>query len=546
MANNADISYEPVDIGGQQGLRFTGPTGKSFTLYGQPAAELKAAVDKAKATGPQQLAGPAVPGDMGEQQPPPLEALEGGVRRDPTTGAVLQYQPGTAGVSQAQLERKAAQGVTLPVSQQRSVQGGFEPSEAAIAGMREVDARRVSTAEEATALARRAAESERTAAEAEMFAQGERLRVQQEKERRIASEVKAAEDRRLQAELEYKSGRVDPKRIFSGEGGELRQIGAAIASALGAFGAAMTGSGNFAQQIIQSSIDRDIEAQKEEIRVKGAAADNALNDLMSRRMTQGQAEAALRAQMLDYSAAVARWRQAQYGDENARIAGDALYADLLEAKTKQEEAYRQESLGIATETVTAQVAYPRAASPGGWRPVSPERAQKLTEGHQAIKAGPKGAAGNPANAEVALKVTQQLSEDASAARDASELLKELRGAVKPGQEPATFWGPSGSIPGSGVFGGDTAGFRAIQAKTDSLSRWRQQSDKVDQKQAANAVEGNGSVAERIRGAESVLNDASDRLVRTLAGMKPDEAQTMFRSLPTDVQAEVRKRAGGSQ
>ena len=73
---------------------------------------------------------------------------------------------------------------------------------------------------------------------------------------------------------------IDPNRMMKGGRGVL----AAIASAMGAFGAAMTHSPNFAMQIIENSIQRDYQAQKDVVdskRYKSEASGRLVQQLRS-------------------------------------------------------------------------------------------------------------------------------------------------------------------------------------------------------------------------------------------------------------------------
>ena len=74
-----------------------------------------------------------------------------------------------------------------------------------------------------------------------------------------------AENEMRMAEQELKDGTIDPNRAYGGVGG---RVAAAFATALGAFAQGITGGKipNTAMQIINSAIDRDIFAQKEEMR----------------------------------------------------------------------------------------------------------------------------------------------------------------------------------------------------------------------------------------------------------------------------------------
>jgi len=102
---------------------------------------------------------------------------------------------------------------------------------------------------------------------------------------------------------EIQSLTVDPNRIFTDPDGSRNWTNTAmatIASALGAFGSAMTGSPNFAMQIVQKAIDRDIQAQKDQINKKGIELDESRNLLAQNYRlygTEAQANLATRAQL---------------------------------------------------------------------------------------------------------------------------------------------------------------------------------------------------------------------------------------------------------
>ena len=74
-----------------------------------------------------------------------------------------------------------------------------------------------------------------------------------------------AENEMRMAEQELKDGTIDPNRAYGGVGG---RVAAAFATAIGAFAQGISGGKipNTALQIINSAIDRDIFAQKEEMR----------------------------------------------------------------------------------------------------------------------------------------------------------------------------------------------------------------------------------------------------------------------------------------
>lgn len=80
-------------------------------------------------------------------------------------------------------------------------------------------------------------------------------------------EASPEEKAKAQTELD-RYGQLDPRRALGGVG---TQVLAAISIGLGAYGAAMTGGPNYAMQIIDKAIERDIVAQKDRFRNKRSA-----------------------------------------------------------------------------------------------------------------------------------------------------------------------------------------------------------------------------------------------------------------------------------
>ena len=85
----------------------------------------------------------------------------------------------------------------------------------------------------------------------------------------VQTKTEEWEQKSTAAQQEYKDSKVDPTRASGG-------LFDAIGVALGAFGAALAKTPNFAMEIMQNRINNDIRAQEKEIEVRGKTADNAL------------------------------------------------------------------------------------------------------------------------------------------------------------------------------------------------------------------------------------------------------------------------------
>ena len=132
------------------------------------------------------------------------------------------------------------------------------------------------------------------------------------------------------------SAEIDPNRIYTSTG---QKMGAAIAVALGAAGAALTGTENTAMRILDSAIDRDIAAQRAEIdKLKfGVQVEtNAYSMLMDSINDRRQVEEVMRQQA--YAMFDQRIRQIevkyQMDPSNSRLA--ALRATLKEQQAQSQ------------------------------------------------------------------------------------------------------------------------------------------------------------------------------------------------------------------
>lgn len=279
-------------------------------------------------------------------------------------GMLMKVRQGSAGESQAAQARKAGQGTLTPQSAETIREGGeaFDPSYIP-------ERERISN--EQRQLNAQVAQRQSAAAAAETLAFAEdaaRAKTRAELEGKIAEEAQADAK---QAEIEYDTARqtfreskVDPNRMFHGPLGSFKLIGSAIAQALGAYGATLGRTQNFAQQIVQSAIDRDIAAQQETIRIRGMDADNALARLTRKLGNQKAAEAVLRSSQGEYAASLYKARAA--ASKRPEIMEAAQKWDLEEQQRQVElrRQYLQSVQGKVTEKALGKYAYPTSGAPG--------------------------------------------------------------------------------------------------------------------------------------------------------------------------------------
>jgi hypothetical protein len=131
-------------------------------------------------------------------------------------------------------------------------------------------------AEQAAALeALGAAQSKAAAAEAEgsaLIAQetNRQIEEQQRRQAELRAEMETRESAAKKLEAEYQESGIDQNRIFGGSRGN--QVMAALLAGMGAWNASMTGGRNYAMDVINQAVERDIEEQKIQMVKKGEAS----------------------------------------------------------------------------------------------------------------------------------------------------------------------------------------------------------------------------------------------------------------------------------
>lgn len=276
--------------------------------------------------------------------------------------AMAATTPGSAGVSQEQLQRRAQTGVETPKTSTTTVEGAVPYDEEAAAG-RAVgrEARRIAQQEQAVAEQAYYLSEEENAGREAMLAEtrkaGARAALQERDNRIAADEMSFRQLRAARA-----NGQIDPNRIFKGEAGTLMTIGAILAQGIGAYAATLGGGPNFAQQIIQGAIDRDVAAQKDAFDRMGDEADNMYRDLVREYGDRDQAEAALRSLQKDAAMAEGSKIAARRGSQQAQIGYQKWLADDFLSAVEEERKFREASFGKHTTQIASSFEYPKAAS----------------------------------------------------------------------------------------------------------------------------------------------------------------------------------------
>jgi len=271
---------------------------------------------------------------------------------------------GVSEITSEDIERDAASRRAVPVSGSVTTEGGHERDpfyERARVELEDEEILGV-TAQQVAAHKQAKTEIDIAADLANTRAQqaAAELKINQEIAARVQRETEVAEKVRQT----FESSSVDPNRMFKGEGGTATSIVAAIAAGLGAFGATLGRTENFALNSINGMIARDVAAQEADIRIRGAASDNALAQL--NRSTGSLEQSKLLLTQMQTNWALARADQTRAA---ARI--DAIDPKFNQIKTGLElaaldgaEKRRLEALGRNTATVNQQFAATRKAQAG--------------------------------------------------------------------------------------------------------------------------------------------------------------------------------------
>jgi len=163
----------------------------------------------------------------------------------------------------------------------------------------------------------------------------ERQKLQKEREAEVLAAVEAAT-------LDYKNAELDTGRIWKKKGTGSRIL-AAIAAGLGAYASAMSGTKNFALEIINNAISDDIDAQKSEIAQKGSVITeqrNLLSDLVRKGMSDTEAENAARVIMLSQAQTMLQERLAKIKVGSVKQEGALLQQQLNNEKEMKLETLR--------------------------------------------------------------------------------------------------------------------------------------------------------------------------------------------------------------
>lgn len=386
-ADNSPAPFRPTGFAGK--LHDQGQLSEQRSLAdlgGAPLPQDQAILDRANAAVGTALAQGAAPPGMAPGQgpmappPPDMQQVAGHARDvmgqraadDILRGTKRTYVPGSPGVDP---DKMNAQGRFVHGSQSTVTESGapYDPEQAQArigaasevykAQMAGMDLERQQTENELNRQRAIAPALETAATNAQIKADNIQYAYRTDRSK-------------LQQELDDydKTAHVNPDKFFQ-DRGLFATLGLAIAQGMGAYASTMTGAPNFAYQMVQQGIDRDIAAQREQIESGRVGRRNKMAQMMDNYgFDMNQAEAAMKIAM-NKSAAT----QAQMFANEAKLPHYQQQAQLFTAQTNQEilkgeQALQAASIGKQTKTMSDQFVQPKAATSGGYREkeLSPE------------------------------------------------------------------------------------------------------------------------------------------------------------------------------
>jgi len=171
-------------------------------------------------------------------------------------------------------------------------------------------------------------------------------------------EQKYREDRQwLEKDVDsfYDKAKPDPDRLFK-ERGVFGNIASAVAQFMGAYASVITGTPNFANQILDKKLERDIDAQMEDFRRGKMKRDGQLQRMADRGMSVEQMKNALRIQQELVLQKEIKAAALTEGTRESKQAAEALLVGRNETFVKEENEYRTKALG--EETVSGDMVRP--------------------------------------------------------------------------------------------------------------------------------------------------------------------------------------------
>jgi hypothetical protein len=173
---------------------------------------------------------------------------------------------------------------------------------------------------------------------------------QAEKVKEIQQNMQSAKADYDRFKVEAEKSEVDPNRFFDGK--VENQVMAALLAGAGAWSAAMTGGQNYAMNVINQAVERDIEQQKIAMNRKDSRATEARRQYEQLANRFGDADNALAMMRLDAIDAMGKKLIATASNENLRANLTELRAQVAEKKAERQQLMYERAAGKNSTTVT--------------------------------------------------------------------------------------------------------------------------------------------------------------------------------------------------
>lgn len=367
------------------------------------------------------------------------------------------------------------------------------------------------------------------------------MQEQADEQRAVEERVNSYRSSYDKAAQEFQAARVDPDRYMKSKGGGGRAL-TGLAAALGAFGAGMARTPNFAMDFINNRIADDMRSQEAEINVKGRAADNLLGRLtreMGDLQLAKKSFRQLQLQEAGYEAElVANGTKSQQIANAARqvaaetaaagaIAGDEKDAAFYEKTMKEKLYYRPGSAGRAGGIFSpTQESYQSGRSSG----IAVEDLKLRQQKQDAEAAG--------APKPVAEERTGKVSALGDSLSAAVNIRKEL--------ESRNVVGDVVDDPTTGAYDRATniKSNEALSQNTEALAKGLQaaygKSDR-DAEDALKRAEGGGSGNARYSAAVKAQNKVLRDIKAELITLPPEQQAQLISTLPPEAQALLKRK-----
>lgn len=351
--------YQP-SMGGASGQQVTSAdVSGSYTppegAQGQPGQHPSGSVTYETTTPPVQVQ-PPIAGTI-------PDTSAGGAAPGLVPGPVRVWKPGSPGVSQAQLQARAETGTDLRSKRSEVVENAIPIDPDLERGYAQLEEAKLQAATASSMAGLSEVERAKEMGAARRDELFKRQAFQRGAEQRARNIVAAQQAKIEELDIKLAASEIDPNRAFSNG---FARIAAAIAMGLGAYGAILGKSENFAQQLIMKTIDADVEAQKAAYLQNKDARNNLVAELDR--------------ELKDLDAAVEGAKYIQEGIAQSYAQNVALMSKRKEVLEKFQndvlgmqqrrleriEKVREKAIGKVTSTTEFKTEYPKAGSPGGW------------------------------------------------------------------------------------------------------------------------------------------------------------------------------------